>query len=108
VLDALISTMLTVIIGMTRDERQACEVVAEASQNLLSKQKAVARTEASDQLVGGCGTRDPRCGGVAAAKCLSHGRFWRVESTSNRYRSESRLWAAVQPPATDDYSLVFN
>jgi hypothetical protein len=68
VLDALISTMLTVIIGMTRDERQACEVVAEASQNLLSKQKAVARTEASDQLVGGCGTRDPRCGGVAAAK----------------------------------------
>ena len=40
-LDALISTMLTVIVGMTRDERQATEVVAEASRNLLSKQKAV-------------------------------------------------------------------
>jgi SH3-like domain-containing protein len=41
VLDALISTMLTVIIGMTRDERQATEVVAEASRKLLSKQKNV-------------------------------------------------------------------
>ena len=40
-IDALISTMFTVIVGMTRDERQASQVVAEANQNLLSKQKAV-------------------------------------------------------------------
>jgi hypothetical protein len=41
VLDALISTMLTVIVDTTRDERQASETVAEASRNLLSKQETV-------------------------------------------------------------------
>jgi hypothetical protein len=56
--------MLTVIVGMTRDERQASEVPAEASRNLLSKTekrpRALARTAVSDQLVGGCGTHDLR------------------------------------------------
>ena len=82
-IDALISTMFTVIVGMTRDERQASQVVAEANQNLLQQTEGrfrpLACTAALAQLSAVvCATtyanryrssaRGPWCGGVAAAK----------------------------------------
>ena len=75
--------MFTVIVGMTRDERQASQVVAEANQNLLQQTEGrfrpLACTAALAQLSAVvCATtyanryrssaRGPWCGGVAAAK----------------------------------------